>query len=455
MAAQSAVGAGRGRSLASHLDAALAARESRALLAFVSALLLLMLAQFAYGLWADSLGLISDAFHMAFHCAALATSLWGVLAARQQQRSFAFSYGFERYEVLAAFSNSLFLIFVCVFVIAGALHRLLLAEPRSAAKAAAALAAGAPFWFGVAGIAVNVAGVVALGPGQGSLEQLLRYQQSLSTASLAASGAGSGGGGGYGKGAAALGGGGGGGLPTVSSSAMRGGAGGNVNARAVFLHAYADAVSSVAVVVAALARRYLGLASADTLQAAFVACFTLYIAVPLFTATGMLLLQTTPPTLRSACVAHTRPLTPAHHCPSLCSHSSSNFRFRRLERCRREILTVDGVLEVLDERWWTQSPGFTVGSLTVRARGDASERDVIARIQRSYGRHITDLTVQVEKDPPLSWLTSEGSVGVGIGASAGGPGGGGLATLGVAHAVDLGASGGSQASDEGVAIRQL
>ena len=159
------------------LDAALASREPRTLLAFTGALALLMLAQGAYGVAAGSLGLVADAFHMAFHGAAMATSLWGMLHARQvrahaeprahlparrrapppaltrpyrppppppppstplllsfrrtarappapparpQPPTFAFSYGYERYEVLAAFSSALFLLFVCVFVLGGA-----------------------------------------------------------------------------------------------------------------------------------------------------------------------------------------------------------------------------------------------------------------------------------------------------------------------------------------------
>ena len=224
----------------------------------------------------------------------------------------------------------------------------------------------------------------------------------------------------FGKGAGAGGGsllpttvaaGGGGALPSSSSAAAaaaRGGGAGGINARAVSLHVYADAFSSLCVVAAALARHLLGWASADTLQAAVVACFTLYIAVPLLRATALLLLQTTPPALRKA-----------------------------LDHCRREALTVDGVLEVLDERFWQQSPGFSVGSLTVRVRGDASERDVLERVRRAYGRVLTDLTVQVEKDPKLAWaMAMDGGIG-GAGASASGGdasaegGGGGDAAVSV------------------------
>lgn len=38
-----------------------------------------------------------------------------------------------------------------------------------------------------------------------------------------------------------------------------------------------------------------------------------------------------------------------------------------LDRCRREVSAVDGVLECNEEHYWTQSPGVIVGSIHVRA----------------------------------------------------------------------------------------
>jgi cation diffusion facilitator family transporter len=335
--------------------------------------------------------LITDAFHMAFHCIGLAISLFGMMHARRTPPSFAFSYGTDRYEVLAAFSNALMMVFVCLFVIAGALHRLV----EGAKEEAIGSHSNALFFFGLLGLGVNVAGVLTLGAGSGSWQQVVRFQGSSAAA-----------GGGASSSSSPASGSGGAGGPSSS--------GGAYNSRAVFLHVYADAVSSLAVVLSALAQKNFGLTrSADTLCAVFVAVFTLNKAVPLFSATAYTLLQTTPPHLRTA-----------------------------LERSRREALTVEGVLEVYDERWWTQSPGFTVGSLVVRVRADADETAVLKRVQRAYGKIVTDLTVQVEKDPPLSWLQGgEGGAG-GAGAFEGvavdGGGGGGGECSGHGHAHDHG-----------------
>jgi hypothetical protein len=122
--------------------------------------------------------------------------------------------------------------------------------------------------------------------------------------------------------------------------------------------------------------------------------------MPAFTSTGMILLQTTPGHLRAA-----------------------------LNKCARETLTVDGILEITEEHFWTQAPGAVVGSLIVRVRSDAKESEVLGRVRGIYARLVADLTVQVEKDPPLNWLVGGGG---GSGAAGGGAGdagaGGGFST---------------------------
>ncbi len=56
-------------------------------------------------------------------------------------------------------------------------------------------------------------------------------------------------------------------------------------------------------------------------------------------------------------------------------------------------------------------------------RSDASEGSILSRVHQVY-RKVADLTVQVEKDPSLTWLTG-GAAGSGAGAVDGGGGGGG------------------------------
>jgi hypothetical protein len=51
-----------------------------------------------------------------------------------------------------------------------------------------------------------------------------------------------------------------------------------------------------------------------------------------------------------------------------------------LEKCLREASTVEGVLELSGEHFWTQAPGIFVGSLHARVRQDANEQQVLAKI---------------------------------------------------------------------------
>ena len=88
----------------------------------------LMLAETAAGLYLGSIGLLADALHLAFHAVAMLVALYGVLVVKRTA-SFAFSYGYARYEVLAAFSNTVLLIFMQLFIISGVVHRLV--EPAA------------------------------------------------------------------------------------------------------------------------------------------------------------------------------------------------------------------------------------------------------------------------------------------------------------------------------------
>ncbi|KAK3744107.1 hypothetical protein QZH41_016800 [Actinostola sp. cb2023] len=76
-----------------------------------------------YGAWTNSLGLISDGFHMMFDCTALVLGLCAALMSRWK-RTRTFSYGFGRVEILSGFINGLFLVVIAFFVFVTALQRL-------------------------------------------------------------------------------------------------------------------------------------------------------------------------------------------------------------------------------------------------------------------------------------------------------------------------------------------
>uniref|UniRef100_A0A915N1Y3 Proton-coupled zinc antiporter SLC30A5 n=1 Tax=Meloidogyne javanica TaxID=6303 RepID=A0A915N1Y3_MELJA len=101
----------------------LANSDSRRIFWFLCANLAFCGVEFLYGFLTNSLGLISDGFHMLFDCSALVMGLVASVMARWTA-SRHFSYGYGRVEVLSGFINALFLIVIAMFIFLEALERL-------------------------------------------------------------------------------------------------------------------------------------------------------------------------------------------------------------------------------------------------------------------------------------------------------------------------------------------
>ena len=71
----------------------------------------------------NSLGLISDAFHMFFDCTALIGGLAASIVTRWAANE-RFSYGYVRAEILAGFANGIFLVFIAFYIFTEAFERL-------------------------------------------------------------------------------------------------------------------------------------------------------------------------------------------------------------------------------------------------------------------------------------------------------------------------------------------
>ncbi|KAG6810865.1 hypothetical protein H0H92_010021 [Tricholoma furcatifolium] len=76
-----------------------------------------------YGVWTNSLGLISDAIHMAFDCMAIGVGLFASVMATWEPNE-RFTYGYGRIETLSGFANGIFLILISIFIIFEAIQRL-------------------------------------------------------------------------------------------------------------------------------------------------------------------------------------------------------------------------------------------------------------------------------------------------------------------------------------------
>ena len=90
-----------------------------------------MLVELAVGLWANALVLVADAGHMFLDATALGLAWW---AAHLSKRGFdqRHSYGYHRFQVLAAFVNGLTMVALIIWITAEAVQRLINPETLNA-----------------------------------------------------------------------------------------------------------------------------------------------------------------------------------------------------------------------------------------------------------------------------------------------------------------------------------
>ncbi|ORY85512.1 cation efflux family-domain-containing protein [Protomyces lactucae-debilis] len=99
-------------------------KESRDIFYFLLLNLSFMFVQMMYGIWTNSLGLISDSIHMLFDCLALAVGLVAAVMSKWPG-SKEYPFGFAKVEVISGFANSIFLVLISFSIIMEALERLM------------------------------------------------------------------------------------------------------------------------------------------------------------------------------------------------------------------------------------------------------------------------------------------------------------------------------------------
>ncbi|XP_050070278.1 zinc transporter 7 [Anopheles maculipalpis] len=126
-------------------------RNSRNLFFFLLLNLSFAFVELMYGIWTNSLGLISDSFHMFFDCTGLLAGLAASVITKWRANE-KYSYGYVRAEVLAGFVNSLFLLFIAFFIMSEAVERAI--EPPEVKHERL-------FIVSVLGLLVNLVGIYA------------------------------------------------------------------------------------------------------------------------------------------------------------------------------------------------------------------------------------------------------------------------------------------------------
>ncbi|KIY52849.1 cation efflux protein [Fistulina hepatica ATCC 64428] len=112
------------RLVRSYVKTILSNPESRKIFYFLVLNMCYMLVQMLYGVWTNSLGLISDAIHMAFDCMAIGVGLLASVMATWEPNE-RFTYGYGRIETLSGFANGIFLILISIFIVFEAIGRLI------------------------------------------------------------------------------------------------------------------------------------------------------------------------------------------------------------------------------------------------------------------------------------------------------------------------------------------
>ncbi|KAI9121341.1 hypothetical protein K1719_008374 [Acacia pycnantha] len=128
----------------------LSERKSRKIAFFLFINACYMVVEFVGGFMSNSLGLISDACHMLFDCAALAIGLYASYISRLPANH-QYNYGRGRFEVLSGYANAVFLVLVGALIVLESFERIL--DPQE-------ISTNSLLVVSIGGLVVNVIGLI-------------------------------------------------------------------------------------------------------------------------------------------------------------------------------------------------------------------------------------------------------------------------------------------------------
>lgn len=299
-----------------------------------------------YGLWTNSLGLISDSFHMFFDCTGL---LYGLVASvitkwRANER---FSYGYVRAEVLGGLVNALLLCFIALFIMSQAVERAL--EPPEVKHERLLIVS-------ILGLLVNLVGMYVFHHGHGHGHGMghghshshshgnhghshLNHSHSHDHHDIEMD-------------------------PSVvgtNSQIMQG----------VFLHILADTLGSVGVIISAVLMRLFGWYIADPICSMLISVLIVLSVLSLMKESCAILMQRQPPALDHV-----------------------------LPQCYSKVTQLAGVYSVQEPHFWTLCSDVYVGSLKLEVARTVDPRYVVAHTQMIFqSAGVKHLTVQLDYAP--------------------------------------------------------
>ncbi|KAL6097216.1 slc30a5 [Pungitius sinensis] len=323
--------------------------DSRQIFYFLCLNLAFTFVELFYGVWTNSLGLISDGFHMLFDCSALVLGLFAALMSRWKATRI-FSYGYGRVEILSGFINGLFLMVIAFFVFVESVTRVL-DPPNINTDMLTPVSVG--------GLLVNLVGICAFSHAHahahgGKTCPSNDHGHSHHGHSHGEHGHSHGGHAHSGHG------------PPPGS----GGGGMNANMRGVFLHVLADTLGSVGVIISTILIRQFGWLIADPICSLFIATLIFLSVIPLLKDACEVLLLRIPPEIE-----------------------------KELNSALEKVEKIEGVLSYRDPHFWRHSASIMAGTVHLQIMAGVVEQRIVQQVTAVLkDAGVNNLSVQVEKE---------------------------------------------------------
>ena len=319
-------------------------KKTKYLFYFIVVNLIFMIVELAFGIWNNSLGLISDSAHMFFDCTALIIGLYGSIMSKWKSNAI-YSYGYVRYEYVSGFINGILLIFISIYILIESVHRLL--DPPIVHTKQLLLVS-------VVGFCINMYGVIYFHEQHHHSDH--NHQTSDSQEAYSDS----------------------------SDSECEHSQSSqhthhhhhhhhDENIYGVYLHMLADALGSIGVIISTIIVQYFGWYIADPICSLMISILILVTSFPLIASSSRVLLQRTP------------------------SQYEQN-----INKCIEEILQIEGVIHVSNVHFWVLKSESNVGSLKVMINVQSNEQTILKQVNdifRNANCQLKDLTIEIEKDP--------------------------------------------------------
>uniref|UniRef100_A0A8C6SS49 Zinc transporter n=1 Tax=Neogobius melanostomus TaxID=47308 RepID=A0A8C6SS49_9GOBI len=329
--------------------------DSRQIFYFLCLNLAFTFVELFYGVWTNSLGLISDGFHMLFDCSALVLGLFAALMTRWKATRI-FSYGYGRVEILSGFINGLFLMVIAFFVFVESVTRLL-DPPNINTDMLTPVSVG--------GLLVNLVGICAFSHAHShGGKSCSSHDHGHSHHGHSHSEHGHG----HGHGSHSHG-----GHGSHGHSHGSGGGGMNANMRGVYLHVLADTLGSVGVIISTILIRHFGWLIADPICSLFIATLIFLSVLPL---------------IKDACEVLLLRVPHEHE--------------KELNTALEKIEKIEGVISYRDPHFWRHSASVMAGTIHLQVMPDVVEQRIVQQVTYIL-RHLSltrSVTYPLMHSPP-------------------------------------------------------